>query len=326
MSEKYIHMEVDELALDQGFIDWTYGHNTSKAEEWHKIYTTNPQLEPKVKEAKELVSAIKFNGISKLEEKEETIWANIEQGIETGSGQKARPFSIRRMITVAAIAASLILPLFIFLGDSNKIVRATYGEQLSYSFPDQSKAQLNAGSSLEYNPKQWSNNRELVLKGEAFFEVEKGERFEVVTSNGSVVVLGTSFNVNSRGGLFEVQCLTGKVEVQTTEHTLILNPGEGVRLNQQSKRLEDLATQALDQVDWMGGEHSFSNASLRDVFEEMERQFNVNIAIERSLIDSKFTGYFNSENIDTALYQVCWPMNLEYSKSNERITIGRTGK
>jgi transmembrane sensor len=41
----------------------------------------------------------------------------------------------------------------------------------------------------------WSKERTLSLEGEAFFEVQKGSKFSVVTSDGIVEVLGTSFDV-----------------------------------------------------------------------------------------------------------------------------------
>jgi ferric-dicitrate binding protein FerR (iron transport regulator) len=326
MNEGNLHISALELAEEAGFIEWVNGHKTSDAKAWDSWINSHPEIQEKVLQAKSLVEAISFYDHKDLQKKEDAIWTKIKSGIGNEvEKQPAKTISLRRYITVAAIAASLILPLFIFLGDSNKLIRATNGEQLSYNFPDQSSTQLNSGSSIEYNPLNWETNREVVLKGEAFFQVERGNQFEVVTNNGSVTVLGTSFNVLSRGKTFEVSCLTGKVEVKTKEHTLVLNPGDAVFLNNDSHRLEPNHSLKDLKVDWLEGEYNFENTKLKDVFDEMERQFNVEIKADKQALKSNFTGFFTSENIDSALYQVCWPMNLESNKINNKIVISRSG-
>ena len=68
---------------------------------------------------------------------------------------------------------------------------------------------LNELSQLEYNASKWDENRSLELKGEAFFDVEKGKRFDVTTEFGNVSVLGTEFNVLSRDSIFKVSCYEG---------------------------------------------------------------------------------------------------------------------
>jgi len=326
MNEDFLHKNALELAQETGFMEWVKGENTSEALLWEKWIQNNPGTREKVKEARSLVEAIIFENGTDLQKKENEVWTKIMHEIRDKEiSHPVRTISIRRYITIAAIAASIILPLFIFLGDSNKIIRATSGEQLSYNFPDQSSAQLNSGSSIEYNPQNWETKREVVLKGEAFFEVEKGTTFEVVTNNGSVIVLGTSFNVYTRGKRFKVSCLTGKVEVKTEQHTLVLKPGDAVFLNPDNKRLEPSNILDDHKVDWLEGEYYFENVPLSKVFEEMERQFNVDIKLDRSVKNSTFTGYFMAENIDTALYQVCWPMNLESNKNNSKVVIKKSG-
>ena len=70
-----------------------------------------------------------------------------------------------------------------------------------------------AGSELNYNASKWGEKRELELKGEAFFDVEKGKRFDVNTELGKISVLGTEFNVLSRDSIFKVSCYEGLVQV-----------------------------------------------------------------------------------------------------------------
>ena len=56
-------------------------------------------------------------------------------------------------------------------------------------------------------------SRKVSLEGEAFFEVNPGKKFEVVSKFGKTIVLGTSFNIYSRNSSYQVTCMTGKVKV-----------------------------------------------------------------------------------------------------------------
>ena len=51
------------------------------------------------------------------------------------------------------------------------------------------------GVKFQFDKKRFTDERIIQLRGEAFFEVEKGSRFVVQTGKGAVEVLGTSFNV-----------------------------------------------------------------------------------------------------------------------------------
>ncbi len=79
--------------------------------------------------------------------------------------------------------------------------------------PDASKVTLNALSEVEFNKNGWDEKREINLKGEAYFKVQKGKTFDVVTSNGIVAVVGTKFSVKQRHHYFEVKCFEGIVKV-----------------------------------------------------------------------------------------------------------------
>ena len=93
---------------------------------------------------------------------------------------------------------------------------------------------------------------------------------------------------------------------------------------QATERLVEINDLDDNKVDWMEGEYHFNNATLDEVFTEMERQFNIEINVPRSIMDHLFTGSFISQNIDTALYQVCWPMNLVSEKELNKISIKKS--
>jgi len=122
------------------------------------------------------------------------------------------------------------------------MVQTDYGQQQSIELPDGSTVELNANSSLTFE-KNWNQleTRKVWLKGEAFFEVVKKEqshqKFQVITKDLTVEVLGTVFNVNSHREETKVFLQEGKVNLSLNglEETMLLEPGEIIAYSQSKK-------------------------------------------------------------------------------------------
>lgn len=137
---------------------------------------------------------------------------NTGRSKNNGKG-KVRSIVIPSALKIAAVLVVLLTTgWFIYYNSPTSISTGT-GEIAVYGLPDNSEVRLNAESKIKYYPRKWDGNRSLSLEGEAFFEVEKGQKFEVQTSQGIVQVLGTKFNVKNRPGFFEVTCYEGSVRV-----------------------------------------------------------------------------------------------------------------
>src|SRR5690606_37544042 len=87
----------------------------------------------------------------------------------------------------------------------------------SIELPDGSQVLLNANSQLTWAG-DWKSlkQRTVELVGEAFFEVVRtgGLHFEVMTPHVRIDVLGTEFNVKSRGTETNVFLQSGKVHLE----------------------------------------------------------------------------------------------------------------
>ncbi|MEM9985266.1 MAG: FecR domain-containing protein, partial [Bacteroidota bacterium] len=165
------------------------------------------------------------------------------------------------------------------------ILLAQAGERLEGALPDGSSISLNAGSEVRYVPHQWDQHRRLELKGEAYFEVEKGSSFEVATELGIVTVLGTRFNVRARDGKLKVTCYEGRVRVKEGQYEVEIKAGE---------EYNQAAAQAIDQVkkpSWTQDIINLTEATMSEVIAEMERQFDV--TIEASDLDLEVVGTYN---------------------------------
>ncbi len=244
----------------------------------------------------------------------EAIWDNISDAIDDNDENSTKTIVLWRYVGVAAAVSVLITFWLLFFNKApEQIMLATeVGESIDQELPDGSTVSLNASSSISYS-EDW--DRVISLEGEAFFEVMKGEKFEVITPLGTVEVLGTSFNVFARNNDFEVSCKTGEVWVTIQEKQVVeeLTPGEMISLKADTiirmDRLPDLMGK------WQSGEFYFNNQPLDHVIEELKRQFNVEIEYEAS--ELLFSGYFINENVETALDMVCLPLGLQYQKTGQ---------
>jgi transmembrane sensor len=221
-----------------------------------------------------------------------------------------------------AIAASVVVLIgvgYFWAMAQTTTVKVDLGHHLAYTLPDGSVATLNAGSQISFKKYGFQSDRKVNLNGEAFFEVKKGSKFDVITKNGNVQVLGTSFNVFSRNELFKVSCLTGKVKVSIAAASEIITPGESVekKANILAKiRDENIKVSAS----WRNGEFNFVDTSLKSIFEEIERQFNVTVK-GIDLESYRQTCDFTNKNLTEALDIICIPMQLEYEVKPDNTVV-----
>lgn len=244
-------------------------------------------------------------------------YAKLQKSLKGGNPSI---FPIRRLLSLAASLALLITAFFLYQNKSYTI-KANQGENRSYQLADNSEILLNDGSSFSYKQRKYNKERTIELTGEAFFNVKKGSSFKVLTKNGDIAVLGTSFNVRSWGEKLYVQCHSGKVKVSSGSQNAILTEGMAVHLGPQNRK-DIINGLSNSKPLWMNGNSSFLNEDITIVLDEIGRQFNVTISYPEQLaisqgISREFTGQFSHADKNEALEMVCKPMGLEYEVSSD---------
>ncbi len=299
----------------------------NELKEWHKRLNSPENIEgilpvrAPLGRAVEVVQTWQMPATRSKEQAWELLLGNLEAGKPAGKHvylfNRAQTWQLAAAASVACLVVAAVY-LFFF---QTTTVKVGNGQTLAYQLPDGSTVTLNAGSELQFHEKNWPNQRELHLKGEAFFEVEKGSPFTVVTQQGTVTVLGTSFNVYSRQQRFEVACKTGKVKVNSFKPQAeeILLPGDVVKSNGQQIDLSSgNAVTRFGQ--WRQGEFHFEAVSTASVFEELERQFDVKITATVNQHEL-FTGYFYNQNLSEALQMVCQPMGYQFEVNGKNVKV-----
>lgn len=229
-------------------------------------------------------------------------------------------------LKVAASLALLVVSVLLMykLIDTNSI-NAEVAEIKTIYLPDSSKVILNAASNITYSKSNWNNgNRTLELNGQAYFEVKKGSQFQVISNQGTVSVLGTSFNIYDREGDYKVECFTGKVSVELPNKTAKVYLTKGLKTKRQdldSEKLESpVVFDKIKSKEWTNGIFNFYNTPLTDVFSELERQFDIEVAYKD--VDTKFyTGTFSRNDLEKAIINICKPMGYSYDINENTLLI-----
>ncbi|WP_136466451.1 FecR family protein [Flagellimonas onchidii] len=247
----------------------------------------------------------------------EALYARIRQGISREKNKKVIPLVPKWVYGVAASIALLLGIAYVFNSDLE--YSTTFGEQMAIVLPDGSEVILNAKSQLEHKKRNWENNREISLQGEAYFKVNKGATFTVNTKKGSVIVLGTEFTVNAGADYFQVICYEGEVSVHSNDVTEIIGEGEAVRMfngSFEQWNMEDVSPQ------WLQGESSFTNAPLLQVIKTLEKQFGIHVDHKKVAIDGlRFTGSFSHANVRLALRTVFEPMEIKFTFADKNTVV-----
>ena len=228
---------------------------------------------------------------------------------------------VRKLIPnwALSIAALLVLGLGIgyFLNNRDITMTTAIGEKTTIALPDNSEVVLNSGSSLKFNKGSFDTNRSLELDGEGLFKVAKGSEFTVTTTDGTITVLGTEFNVNKRKNHFEVICYEGSVRVVYQMKSYTLGAGEAVRILDNEK--PETFEVSDDFPAWIQDQSSFRSTPLHLVIDELERQFEIRIKPNNVDLEKKYTGTFRHDNLGNALKTVFAPMNIQYVFESENI-------
>lgn len=201
-----------------------------------------------------------------------------------------------RLSTLLLRIAAVLIPVTILIGEylyysssANDMVEiyAAYGEEKHIFLPDSSELWLNTGTTVKY-PKEFRNGkRDVYLDGEAYFSVRKdaAKPFIVYTEKISVKVLGTKFNVKSyKSDQKVIATLTsGKVEVSAPDNVdHILKPNEQLSYDKKESIIKITDIPAEETTAWLDGQLIFTDTSLSDIFQALERKFKIEIKSELS--------------------------------------------
>ena len=279
----------------------------------------NPEFENSLNEILR-TERLPFN--QSVEEAKEKVMSRLS---EEQSPSRIVPFW-SRPITRWAAAAIVVLAVGTLWFSSEVSIGNTANKPVFVELPDGSEVVLRHDSQLDYNTLRWNFDRNVSLKGEAFFAVKKDKKtFGVKTSEGEVKVLGTSFTVRAVDEELEVLCKTGHVAVYVqSSNPVTLGAGEGLRANRSTTSLYTREPENI--AGWTHGQYRYENVPVREVWSDLEEAYGYDIVVN-DMDDVTYTGGFGEEDeLTDVLDIICQPLNLEYSINAAAKTIRITKK
>ncbi|NER16153.1 FecR family protein [Spongiivirga citrea] len=279
---------------------------TPEFESYNKIISTLDKLEAPAFDEKAAFASFKSNYLATPQIKEEKETKVIKMNVW------------KPILRIAAVVV-LAVGFYTYFNTLDTSVATDLAQMSEITLPDNSEVIVNAGSEISFNKNSWNENREVNLKGEAFFKVAKGQKFDVVTTDGIVSVLGTQFNVNNREGLFQVTCYEGLVSVAHKGQVTKLPAGTAFTvLNGEVVSKESPTTQVPS---WTINESSFKSMPLGIVIAELERQHNVVIETQNLDLNKNFTGNFSNNDVNLALKSISIPLNLIFDIQDKKVIL-----
>lgn len=259
---------------------------------------------------------------------------------------------IARPVFASIAAAGLFTLLFVtsLLNDPDsvplKIYRTTVGEYQTVNLSDGTVIKLNTDSQIEVIYASGSR-RVQVVRGEAFFDVEKDPQrpFQVFSGEAVTQAIGTSFVVRLRGAITEIaviegavafaklaeigRAFTGEVPAKVVrpdspdgleKTTVILHSGQALTslaLPDEVSPHEPVAIPTLtDQeirrkISWTEGLFDFSKTRLEDVVQEISRHNALVIDfVDPSLKEIEFGGMFRTGDVES-LFEALEVLGIE---------------
>ncbi|MCG2613421.1 FecR domain-containing protein [Terrimonas sp. NA20] len=221
-------------------------------------------------------------------------------------------------------------------GDNKNLVQKTNakGVKSTIALADGSKVWLNADSKLQYPSSFTGNTREVYLNGEAFFDIEKNpsKPFIIHLANGTIRVLGTSFNIKAYDNepVVETSVATGKVAFiprlknNDPADTIFLTPNNKVIYQLKTEKTTTAATSSEEDRAWTEGKLIFRSMLFEEIGIELERNFGKKVVFEDSDIKTyRLTGSFQNNTLSEILYYLSKTKSFSYSVTDEQIVISR---
>ena len=221
--------------------------------------------------------------------------------------QKVKFPAKRHYLRILPVAASIIVLISSVLWFWNKsslqetVLLSRTGETKIFYLPDSSRVILTGDSRLTYNAQFGKTNRELSLRGEAFFRVKRdtSKPFIVETSLIQVEVLGTSFQVIAQKLQAEVFVEKGRVKITTQDkkQESILETGMSVKCGKKDRKLMISPKEDKGEIQIL----KFDNAPLSEVIETLNEYYDSHVTLPADYATLRITVVFKEVSLEEAI-------------------------
>ena len=199
--------------------------------------------------------------------------------------------------------------------------------------PDGSKVWLNSASRLTYPDRFQGATREVLVAGEALFEVVRDTLKPMIVNTNRdfmIEVLGTKFNIRSYDNDYEAQTtlISGSInlirEKNRGERELIahLSPKESFVIRDKNAPILIKQIDTTKQIAWKNGQLIFESTPMPEVLKKLERWHGTKfIIVDEDILQTKLTANFRSESIVQIMEMIKFCTSIDYSVTENIVTL-----
>ena len=199
------------------------------------------------------------------------------------------------------------------------------GGEYQVKLADGTIVRLNSGSSLRYPIAFGKEKREVVLKGEAYFQVAKGKApFYVQVGGLTVRVYGTVFNINSHYcDRIQTALVEGKVSILVDGKEFMMSPSQLADFDVSSGTLDIRDADLTPCLAWTKGLFIFNNQTLGQIMSTLSLWYDMEVFFQNPVLEQlHFTGCVRRyEAIDNILKALSESVGVKINKQGKTLTV-----
>jgi transmembrane sensor len=208
----------------------------------------------------------------------------------------------------------------------NNIIETPKGGEYHVILPDGTLVWLNSASSLSFPTKFSGSNRNVTLKGEAYFEVahNKNAPFHVHAKGSRVDVLGTHFNISAYDddADFITTLLEGSVSVSKNNRKSLLVPGQQSVVMDGSDNIAVRTVNVEDVMAWHNGYFRFNDEDIKSILKKISRWYDVEVEYRNTKQSQQLGGMsYRTKSLNDLLIQLEKIGNLHFKLEGRRVIV-----
>lgn len=256
----------------------------------------------------------------------EDAWLLLNQKIEQQAAAvpSRKVFHLNWIVGSAAAVAVFLLIMYMGMFNTGKYSPdfvSSLAKTDSVFLPDGSLVALNSNSKCKYHFNKFTGERNVVLNGEAYFNVKKGRKFLVEFEGGKVEVHGTSFNVVAYNDKYlQVDCTSGSVSFVAFEQTVSLKKGQGAKVFH-NKVVGPYTIDTNKIMRRLDGIYYWDKISIEELVHLIGYRFGYEVDVAESVANKNFSGEIDLANLRNCLTIVAYAMDIRYSINENTQTI-----
>lgn len=348
----YTNYSIEDFVKDENFKHWVLHPDSESNFFWGSFLQNYPDQKNNIGIARSVLLSVIFPepDVSPLsEEEKDFLFEKINTTKRIEGNLKKHPDATQKWLNInQTIRAAVILLLCTVMAvvwnelsweepDSeiqfpvDMITKSTpFGQKLSIHLNDGSEVKLNGGSYITY-PENFIDQREIILTGEAFFDVAElpGKPFTIKTGDITTTVVGTAFNIKYiDDSMVDIAVLRGKVTIDTNEQRskkqdpVVINPTEMMSYNPVKGSFTKKSLEYNQVFGWTHDIIYFKNNNIDEIFSTLEKWYGVHFNVKIDLSKKKdFSGIYENKNLDAVLTGIGFAFGFDFDINGKEVII-----